>query len=78
MNFFLDHDVPVDVGRMLRLKGHGIQYLHEVLPKTADDLSSLRYAVSRGKVVITCNRGDFLQLAASEPHAGIDLKCIRN
>ena len=71
MNFFLDHDVPVDVGRVLRLKGHEIQFLRDVLPKTTDDLSALRYAVGRGMVVISCNRGDFLKLTASEPHVGV-------
>ena len=32
MNFFLDHDVPADVGRVLRLKGHAVQSLDEVNP----------------------------------------------
>lgn len=26
MNFFLDHDVPTDVGRVLRLKGHTVHF----------------------------------------------------
>ena len=56
---------------MLRLKGHGVQFLHEVLPQETDDLSALSYAVSKGMVIITCNRQDFLRLAASEPHLGI-------
>ena len=71
MNFFLDHDVPADVGRVLRLKGHSVQLLDEVLPNTTDDLPALRYASGRKMVVITCNRRDFLRLAATEPHAGI-------
>ena len=71
MNFFLDHDVPMDLGRVLRLKGHAVQFLEEELPRTATDLSALRYAVSQGLVVITCNRRDFLRLAQVEPHAGI-------
>ena len=71
MNFFLDHDVPADVGRVLRLKGHSVQRLDEVLPNTTDDVPALRYAASRGMVVITCNRRDFLRLATTEPHAGL-------
>lgn len=71
MNFFLDHDVPADVGRVLRLKGHNIQLLDDVLPHTTDDLPALRYAVARSMVVITCNRRDFLRLAATEPHVGM-------
>jgi len=35
------------------------------------DLSALRYAVNKGMVVITCNRGDFLRLAETESHVGI-------
>lgn len=71
MNFFLDHDVPADVGRVLRLKGHIVQLLDEALPNTTDDLPALRYATSQNMVVITCNRRDFLRLAATEPHVGI-------
>ena len=71
MNFFLDHDVPADVGRVLRLKGHGVQFLEEALASTTDDLMALRHAVSQGFVVIPCNRRDFLRLAETEPHVGI-------
>ena len=71
MNFFLDHDVPVDITRVLRRKGHTAQSLADVLPIDTDDLAALRYAVGHGLVVITCNRRDFLRLAATEPHRGI-------
>ena len=71
MNFFLDHDVPADIGRMLRLKGHIVQRLEEVLPTTTGDLPTLQYAACNGMIIITCNRCDFLPLAATEPHAGI-------
>lgn len=71
MNFFLDHDVPTDVGRVLRLKGHAVQFLAEALPSNTDDLSAMRHAVKQGMVIITCNRGDFLRLAETEPHVGI-------
>ncbi len=71
MKFFLDHDVPSDVGRVLRRKGHAVELLDEVLPNTTDDLSALRYAVERQMVVITCNRRDFLRLAATEPYVGV-------
>lgn len=71
MNFFLDHDVPADVGRVLRLKGHTVELLRESLPRDADDLTALRHATSRQRIVITCNRRDFLALAAIEPHPGI-------
>ena len=71
MKFFLDHDVPADLGRMLRLKGHEVVILHELLSETTDDLPALRYAVGRQMIVITCNRRDFLRLAETEPHIGM-------
>ena len=71
MNFFLDHDVPTDVGRVRRLKDHTVQFLNDALPITTDDLSVMRHAAKQGMVIITCNRGDFLRLAETEPHAGI-------
>jgi predicted nuclease of predicted toxin-antitoxin system len=71
VKFFLDHDVPAELGRMLRLKGHEVQILSEVLPQETADLSALHYAAGKGMIVITCNRGDFLKLAEAEPHVGI-------
>lgn len=71
MNFFLDNDVPVELGRMLRRKGHHVEILKEVLPRNAEDIVALRHAVSGSMVAVTCNRRDFLKLAASEPHIGI-------
>ena len=71
MKFFLDHDVPAELGRMLRLKGYEVEILHEVLPQETDDLSALRHAAGKEMIVITCNRNDFLKLAESEPHVGI-------
>ena len=42
MTFFLDHDVPVDVGRVLRRKGYAVEFLDEALPKNSDDLAAMR------------------------------------
>jgi predicted nuclease of predicted toxin-antitoxin system len=71
VKFFLDHDVPADVGRVLHLKGHTVQFLENVLPRAADDLSAMRYAAGQGLVIVTCNRQDFLRLAGTEPHVGM-------
>lgn len=71
MRFFLDHDVPTDVGRVLRLKGHEVQFLEQALPRATEDLAAFRYAVSQNMVMITCNRDDFLLLAETEPHVGV-------
>jgi len=71
VNFFLDHDVPEDLGRILRRKGHEVAILKEVLPIRTDDSIALNYAFERNQVVITCNRRDFLRLAKTEKHVGI-------
>ncbi len=71
MNFFLDHDVPAELGGILRRKGHRVEILKDVLPIRTDDLVALRYAVERNQVVITCNRRDFLRLGQTEKHVGI-------
>ena len=71
MRFFLDHDVPVDVARVLRREGHEVTELREALPVTALDLEALLYAASRGLVVVTCNRDDFLALVAAHPNPGL-------
>jgi len=56
VKFFLDHDVPADVGRVLRLKGHTVRFLENALPRADDDLSAMRYAAGQGLVIVTCNR----------------------
>ncbi len=71
MKFFLDHDVPSDVGRVLRREGHEATELREVLPVTAGDPDVLRYASERGWIVITCNRDDYLALATAQPNPGL-------
>ncbi len=71
MRFFLDHDVPVDVARVLRREGHEVSELREVLPVTASDLDALRYASEHGLVVVTCNRDDFIGLAKDRLNTGL-------
>ncbi|MGB8355446.1 MAG: DUF5615 family PIN-like protein [Chthoniobacteraceae bacterium] len=71
MRFFLDHDVPVDVARVLQREGHEVIELREVLPITAVDHDVLRYAHEHGFFVVTCNRDDFLALVAVHPNPGL-------
>ena len=71
MRFFLDHDVPADVARVLRREKHEVTELREVLPVTATDLDALRYASENRLVVVTCNRDDFLMLVADHPNPGL-------
>lgn len=71
MKFFLDHDVPADVARVLEQEGHAALTLRQALPSTAGDAEVLRYAAQNEMVMITCNRGDFLQLAKAHSHCGL-------
>ena len=63
MSFLLDHDVPADVGRVLRYWGHTAVLLKEVIPVTASDEDVFRYAQGEGLKIITCNRDHFLKQA---------------
>jgi len=71
VRFFLDHDVPAEVARVLRCEHHEVTELREVLPATAEDLDVLRYAGEHGLLIVTCNRDDFLTLAAAYPNPGL-------
>jgi predicted nuclease of predicted toxin-antitoxin system len=71
VRFFLDHDVPDPVGDVLRQAGHSVTKLREVLPLSAEDPEVFAYAVTREMILITCNRDDFLPLAAEQPHPGL-------
>jgi hypothetical protein len=46
VKFFLDHDVPAEVGRVLRQVGHEVIELRQVLPPHASDFEALEYFVA--------------------------------
>lgn len=71
MRFFLDHDVPVEIGRVLRREGHEVIELREALPVMAVDSEVFDCAREHGLFLVTCNRDDFLSLAASHPNPGL-------
>jgi len=71
VRFFLDHDVPTEVARVLRREGHEVTELREALPVTATDLDALRYANDHLLFVVTCNRDDFLVLVTEHPNPGL-------
>jgi predicted nuclease of predicted toxin-antitoxin system len=71
VKFFLDHDVPAEVGRVLRQVGHEVIELRQVLPPHTCDFEALEYAREHGLFLITCNRDDFLALAGDHPNPGI-------
>ena len=71
MKFLLDHDVPEDLNYLLKQLGHAVTLLSQELTQNAPDEDVLNFADASGGVLVTCNRDDFLQLAAQEPHHGI-------
>ena len=71
MKFLLDHDVPDDLSYLLEQLGHDVTLLRESLPRDSSDEAVLRFARGAGCLLLTCNRDDFLNLAATQPHHGI-------
>lgn len=72
MRFFLDHDVPEGLALLLRYWKHEVTVLRDVLPVEASDEDAFAYARAHGLITITCNRADYLALAAKYPgHPGL-------
>ncbi len=72
MRFFLDHDVPNDIGHLLQHWGHEVTRLRDVLDVTTPDVQVFEYVRDRGLIVISCNRNHFLALAGSSTdHPGL-------
>ena len=71
MKFLLDHDVPEDLTYLLQELGHEFLRLRDVLPQEAADSLVLTFAHEQGCLLVTCNRDDFIQLAARQTHHGI-------
>jgi predicted nuclease of predicted toxin-antitoxin system len=67
----VDHDVPEDLSYLLEQLGHDVTLLRKALPGDSSDEAVLRFAYDAGCVLLTCNRDDFLHLAAKEPHHGV-------
>ncbi len=71
MTFLLDNDVPDAIARVATQAGHRATRLRELLPRESEDAAVLAFAHAHGAVLVTCNRGHFLELAAHNAHAGI-------
>lgn len=71
MQFFLDHDVPAEIARVLRNEGHEAVELRDVLNTTSSDEEVFAYARTHRRLMLTCNRDDFLSLAAQYAHPGL-------
>jgi predicted nuclease of predicted toxin-antitoxin system len=71
VRFFLDHDVPRQIADVLQRPGHEIGILRDELPVTTADEQVLAHAISTDRILITCNRDDFLALSQAQSHPGI-------
>ncbi len=71
MTFFLDNDVPDQVGWVLRREGHSVVRLREAISNRSKDSVALRYAFEHEMILITCNRQDYLGLCATMEHYGV-------
>jgi len=71
VKFLLDHDVPDDLSYLLEQLGHDVTLLRKALPGDSTDEAVLRFALEADCILLTCNRDDFLHLAATEPHNGV-------
>ena len=71
MRFLLDHDVPIEVKWLLTNIGHAAQRVIEVLPARTGDDAVFDHAQQAGRVMITCNRQDYLRLASEQTHQGL-------
>jgi predicted nuclease of predicted toxin-antitoxin system len=71
VKFLLDHDVPDDLSYVLDQLGHDVTLLRKALPGDSSDEAVRRFAHDAGCVLLTCNRDDFLHLAATKPHYGV-------
>jgi Domain of unknown function (DUF5615) len=60
VRFFLDHDVPVEVARVLRHEGYEVTELREVLAVRASDVEVFNYAREHGLMLITLQSGRLL------------------
>ena len=78
MKFLLDEDVAVEVARCLQQAGHEVVFVADALGKRTDDVEVWRHAASVGAIMLTCNRQDFLELAGTEPAAGLIILNRRN
>ncbi len=68
---FLDNDVPESVVPSLRHLGHDVIRVRDVMQPDSPDTEVFAEAVRRKRVLVTCNRDDFLPLATTQPHTGL-------
>jgi predicted nuclease of predicted toxin-antitoxin system len=71
VRFFLDHDVPAEIARVLRNEGHDVVELRNLLSIESTDEEVFSFAAREKRLMLTCNRDDFLKLAEKLSHHGL-------
>lgn len=75
---YLDEDVPEAIAVALRLRGYDVLTVKEAERKGFSDVEQLKYAFSKGRILLTHNIADFCKIhkifmKSGEPHHGIIL-----
>lgn len=63
--------MAIEVVRCLQQAAHEVVMVADALGKRTDDVDVWRQAARTSAIVVTCNRQDFLELAGTEPAAGL-------
>jgi predicted nuclease of predicted toxin-antitoxin system len=76
MRFLLDEDVNPGIAEIARGLGLDVVSIHEIARHEISDEEQLRFSTSQGRIFVTRNRDDFLNInlaffQTGEPHAGI-------
>lgn len=71
MRFLADHDVPERVAQVLCAEEHDVARVRDVLARDASDEEVWALASAQNRLVLTCNRDDFLRLAGQTAHPGL-------
>jgi predicted nuclease of predicted toxin-antitoxin system len=76
MKYYLDEDISPKVAAILKKQQIDVVSTHDVNMIQASDRAQLEYAASAGRVVVTRNRNDFIQLTVQffndlRPHFGV-------
>jgi predicted nuclease of predicted toxin-antitoxin system len=67
IRFLLDNCVPDSVGEVLRVRGHTIQYVRDILPVDSSDPLVATVSEEEDAVLVSCDR-DFRLIAPRIPH----------
>ena len=63
--------MPRHLADVLRRHGHKVELVPEVMSPEADDEEVFACAAEKRAIMLTCNRNDFLALAAENSHSGL-------